>query len=309
MTGRPALFIGCVLPMLGALFGCGEGGSSRPRQVLKNAVAAVGDEVIDAATVTRVATAQNVDPRRALDQVVSDAVIAASAAERLGQDRVRQVRRGALARALLELLAEDVRQKGPPSDTEVAEATEKRWWELDRPPLLRTTHAVAMTKKPGDDVRARAVAARIAERVAGISDPAAFRMAATSVPSDGLEVRVEDLPPMRRDGIQVDADSPQAGPRGSTVREYVEAAFAIPAVGRTSPVIRTEYGYHVILAVSWTPEHRVPVEERRKMLADEIINGRALASMNAALAHAKSLEPVSVERSAVESMMLVRMGP
>jgi len=236
-------------------------------------------------------------------------VVAASARERLGEDRVRAARRGALARALLEMFASDARQKGPPTDAEVAEATEKRWWELDRPPLLKTTHAVALMKKPADDARARTVAARIAERVAGISDPAPFRVAAMAVPSDGLEVRVEDLPPFRRDGVQLDAEAPQAGPRGSVVSEYVEAAFAIPALGRTSPVIRTEFGYHVILAVAWTPEHRVSLEDRRTQLADEIINGRALASSNAALAHAKSLEPVTVERSAVGSMMLVQPTP
>jgi hypothetical protein len=280
-----------------------------PKATAASTVAAVADDVIDAETVAAIAGALEVSPREALDRAVADAIAAAEGKRRYGPAAAHQARRSALSRTLLEGFEAEARHLGPPSDDEVAKATQKRWWELDRPPLLRTTHAVVMVKQPADDARARAVAARIAERVAGISDPTAFRAAASAVPADGLEVRVEDLPPFTRDGIALDPDAPQPRPQGSFLSDFVAAAFAIPAVGRTSKVVHTEFGYHVILAVASIPEHRVPLEERRTLVTADVLNERATARYDEALAHSRSLDPVVIERSAGDSMLQVRTAP
>ena len=275
-----------------------------------SAVAVVDGVAIDAATVSASAAAQHLTPRAALERAVADALAAAEARRRFGDVQVRAARRGALSRVLLEGFAAEARAAGPPTDAEVAQATQKRWWELDRPVLRRTTHAVALVKSPADDARARALAGRIAERVAGISDPNAFRAAASSVPTDGIEVKVEEAPAISPDGSAFDGDAtPPRPPIGTLVKEYADAVFAIPAIGRTSPVVKTEFGYHVILAVADIPEHRVPLDERRAMLAPDIIDARATALYDAALQHARSIDSVAIERSAVDSMLLVRTSP
>jgi hypothetical protein len=277
-----------------------------PKATVASTVATVGDDVIDVETVAAIAAALHVSPRDALERAISDALVAAEGKRRYGPSAAHHARRGALSRTLLESFEAEARRRGPPTDEEVAKATQKRWWELDRPPLLRTTHAVVIVKQPADDSRAKAVATRIAERVAGISDPAAFRTAVNAVPTDGLEVKVEDLPPFTRDGTALDMDSPQPRPQGTFLSDFVDAAFAIPAVGRTSPVVHTQFGYHVILAVASIPEHRVPLEERRSIVTAEVVNDRATARYDEALAHSRSRDPVVIERSAGDSMLQIR---
>ncbi len=308
MSPRSALMVLTTLMVASSCGGQTEGAHS-PKANRASTVATVGDDAIDADTVAAIAAELHLSPRAALEHAIADAVVAAEGRRRFGPSAAHAARRGALSRQLLESLEAGARSLGPPSDEEVAKATQKRWWELDRPPLLRTTHAVVLVKKPEDDARAKAVAGRIAERVAGISDPAAFKAAASAVATDGLEVKVEDLPPFARDGTALEPDSPEARPQGTFVPDFVAAAFAIPAVGRASPVVHTQFGYHVILAVASIPEHRVPLEERRALVTADVLNDRATARYDEALAHAKSVDAVVIERSAGDSMLQVRTAP
>jgi len=186
----------------------------------------------------------------------------------------------------------------------VAEVTASRWWELDRPPMLRTTHAVVITEKPEDDARAKAIAERVAGAVATAKSPADFRRAAESVPAEGLTIRVEDLKPVTRDGRALDLGAPL--PPGTEADHYaaafVDAAFAIAAPGKVSPVVRTSFGYHVILAVEWIPERRIPLEERRALLQKEILSRRATLRMEAVLAQGRERDRVEVERASNDLM-------
>src|SRR5262245_54045875 len=102
-------------------------------------VATVGSERIEKESVERIARAQGIAPDLARDRAVFDALLASFARDRFGADLLRQARKDAAARALLEDLARRANDQGPPTDAELATATERRFWEIDRPPLLRTT--------------------------------------------------------------------------------------------------------------------------------------------------------------------------
>jgi parvulin-like peptidyl-prolyl isomerase len=265
-------------------------------------VATVGADSIDAESVARIAAAQGIAADLARDRAVFDALVALYARDRFGSALSRQAKKSAAARVLLQDLSLRATEQGPPTDEEVAAATERRFWELDQPPLLRTTHAVVVVKNPEDDAPARALAVRIHGAVSAARDPGSFRAAAQGVPSGGLEVKVQDLDPVARDGRAFDPASPP--PPGSTVAryadDYVAAAYAIPEIGAKSPVVKTEFGYHVILAVERIAEQRMPLDERRRLLAPEILNSRAERLRDEVLASVRQSMPIEVERAAME---------
>jgi hypothetical protein len=265
-------------------------------------IATVGSDRVDRESVERIASAQGVGVEAARDKAVFDALLAAAARERFGPALSAQARKSAAARVLLQELSRRASDQGPPTDAEVAEATERRFWELDRPPLLRTTHAIVLTGDQVDDARSRALAERIHAAVTTTRDPASFRQAVGTVPTGGLEVRVEDLDPVARDGRALDPAKPP--PPGSTVahfaEEYVAAAFAIPELGAKSPVVKSKFGYHVILAVERIPEKRTPLEERRRLLAPEILAARAEKLRDEVLASVRKTMPIEIERAAMD---------
>jgi len=262
----------------------------------------VGSARIDQGSVERIAAAQEIGADVARDQAVFDALAAAYAREHFGPALSRQARKIAHARVLLQELSRRASDQGPPTDAEVAAATEHRFWDLDQPPLLRTTHAVVVAQKPEDDSRARALAEQIHGAVAAARDSASFRAAALAIPAGGLEVKVEDLDPVARDGRALDLEKPP--PPGSTVAhfadDYVAAAYAIPEVGSKSPVVRSRFGYHVILAVERIPEKRTTLEERRRVLAPEVLVARAEKLRDEVLAGARTAMTVEVERAAMD---------
>jgi len=263
-------------------------------------VAEVAGDRIERATLERIARARSVDVPTALDSVVADAVLAAAARERVGPASARAVERAVLARVMLQDLWAGARAKGPPTEEELRVATARRWWELDRPLLVRTTHAIVRTQPPVDDTAARRLAERIAAAVASATDAASFRRSVESVPPGDLEVKVEDLQPVAADGRAVDPALPP--PPGSQVgtyaAEYAAAAHAIPSPGAKSPVVRSAFGYHVILAVEHIAEHRVPRAERVTLLQAEILERRAAAVREELVSGLRARHPVEIDRAA-----------
>jgi len=274
-------------------------------------VATVGADRIDEESVARIATAEGIGADLARDRAVFDALVAAYARDRFGPALSRQAQKSAAARVLLQELSRRASDQGPPTDAEVATATERRFWELDQPPLLRTTHAIVVVKKPEDDARARALAGRIHGAVAAARDPRSFRAAVETIPAGGLEVQVQDLDPVARDGRSLDPAKPP--PPGSTVAryadEYVAAAFAIAELGSTSPVVKTDFGYHVILAVERISEKRAPLEERRRLLASEIFASRGEKLREETIASVRKIMPIEVERAAMDLTERVKALP
>ncbi|HEY1533923.1 MAG TPA: peptidyl-prolyl cis-trans isomerase [Polyangiaceae bacterium] len=279
-----------------------HGGAPSPaaqRARLPEGVAAkVGSEEVALATVARIARAQGVSLTQARDRAVSDALFAAAARAKFeGTSVVAVAERGALARALLEGVKADAISRGPASDAEVAELTARRWQELDRPESVRTTHAVVKVDGPASDAKAHAIADRIRDAVRGITDPEAFMRAAAAVPHDGVAVRVERLPAVTADGRTYDPDNPQSDPD-----QHFDVGFAgvvqTLAVGQISDPTKTIFGYHVILCEARLPEQRMPLEQRRVRLYDQVIKGRAEQAKQELLSRLSAASPTQPDRAA-----------
>jgi peptidyl-prolyl cis-trans isomerase C len=297
---RPATL--CTGVLLAALSGACGSREEAPAAVPEGFVAVVSGDGIAGDTVERVAQAQSLTARAALDRALSDAFFAAEGRSRVHRARVLVAERRAGARMLLQSAWAEARAAGPPTDAEVAAETARRWWEVDRPELRRTIHAVVLTSTKTDDAHDRAFAQRVTLAVATATEADSFRMLAAPFKDSGFDFRVEDLAPVARDGSSVEPS--QAPPPGSHLATYeatyAAAVFKIPGVGRQSGIVKTSFGYHVILLTEILPEYRVPLDERRKAFTEEITLGRASKLRDAALERARAVDRVEVERSAGE---------
>ena len=300
------------LALLGAL-GCGEHrAAATATGPLPSGIAArVGDDDVRLSSVARIAQAQGVSPREARDRAVSDALLAAAfRADPQEAARVTSAERSVLARAVVERLRDDAAALGPATDEELQKLTEQRWPELDRPPSVRTTHAVVIVKKPADDAPARELATAIARAVAGARDSADFIARAKQVPTQGLDVTAETLPAATPDGRMWDPNErvPKAIP-GSLDLDFTRAATALKERGEQSPLVKSSFGYHVIRLEERYPEARSSPDERREKLAPEILSRRTKRELDALVARLHAQTPVETERAVEALTALVPIAP
>jgi peptidyl-prolyl cis-trans isomerase C len=284
---------------LAILLGCGSetepppAGNPRvePSSALPDGVVArVGSLQITKESAAKLATTRQIDVRAAVELAVHEALLA-NAAEVAGlrdEPTTRAATRGALVHALVADLRDAATRAGAVTDAELAEVTARHWLELERPEGYRAVHAVvrlradasADTKRQAEDVAAaiRAAVEPAAELARSTSAPAAgdgdpasalFKSAAELVPHAGLELVVQDLDPVASDGRVLTVD-------GRTYeRDFLEALMRLNERGECSPPSSTRFGLHVILLLERTPPNVVPLEERRKLVRDEVVSTRA----------------------------------
>ncbi len=319
------MFFVFVVSFLLACGGGGEATSAAPGRgnFGEGIVARAGAEPVTAEGVARIAQAQHLDVSMARELAIRDALFASEARATgvSSSTEVQQRASAVLARRLLRALLVEAERMGPTTDAELAEVMKRRWLELDRPEGFRTVHAVVRFQENADTQtrgRAEAVAKAIEQAIepvretarktplptpadvaAGVKDPVitAFRDVVDRVGRDGFEVVVEDLAPVAADGRSVVLNG------GSLVPPFAKAASLLVQRGDTSPPVVTQYGVHVIMLLERTPSSIVPVEERRKMVRDEVVWSRAFA-LRAKLLNELRRE-VLVERSADALLALV----
>ena len=261
--------------------------------------AQVGSDPIALGTVSRIARAEGVSLQVARDRALADALYAAGARAAFeGRGLVPVLERAALSRALLEAFKAEAAALGPPTDAEVLALTELRWQEFDRPEMVRTTHAVARVTNAASDAAAKAVAEQIARAVRGVTEPEEFVRLAEGVPHDGVDVRVERLPPVTSDG-RTDAPENPARDVGNQRfdLDFVRGAFALK-VGEISAPVKSSFGYHVILCEARLPPLRLPLEQRRALLSEEVRKGRAERAKQELLTRLSNATPILISRSA-----------
>lgn len=288
---------------------CGDHRSPPPAQsaVLGGElVARVGDDRIPVSLVVAVARAQKISKEEALERLVADA-IAASAARKKGLDREPPTSwriSAAKARFTADRLLAEARSKGPATDEEIAVLTNQHWLEVDRPPSVRTVHAVVMVARNAPPERrkmARDVAEAIREAVVTATSAEDFIAKAKAIPhASELKVVAEKLPATSVEGWVTEGDGTQA-----MDPDFAKAANAITNPGDTSPVVDSSFGFHVIRLLDRVPEQRMPLEARRIAFVEPTFTMRARLSRDARLADWKAKNPSTIEPAAEALMRIV----
>lgn len=239
--------------------------------------------------------------REALELATEDALLAFDLRER-EPVTARWIERTVLAREVLSALSDQARAGGPPTDAEVTAISEARFWELERPRMVKVTHAVVLS--PEENEAARALAQEIAAATRAAKTPEQFQQAARAVPAGNLKVKVESLLPVAPDGRAVDPATPPPGGPGVQRfdADFSAAAQRLTLPGDQSPVLRTPFGYHVIYLISVIEPNQPSLDERRALLHDEIMTQRARALSSALLAEKRRELMPEQERSALASM-------
>jgi len=287
--------------LFGVLSACGSKGSevATVATLTQGQAATVGTEVVTLAEGQAVAAEQNLTPTEARERLIRDALWAMGAqADPNLKATLLVATRAALARAVIGDVERLVRAEGPPTDAEVAEMTAERWASLDRPETVRVTHAVVQPKAGVDPELIRRVASSLAEAVRGIADPREFIKRAKAVPSSGLDIRAEGLPAMAADGRAPPPKSNASAPPRQFDVQFAQAAHRIAQPGQQSGIIKSPFGYHVILLEKRFPEIRVPLEERRRLLTEDILTRRGGKELDRLLQDLRRQHHVEIERAA-----------
>jgi peptidyl-prolyl cis-trans isomerase C len=268
-----------------------------PVALPSGAVARVGSSPIAGETVERIQDRQQLTPKMALERATSDALFALEAELRLPGAARAAVERAALARVLLEELGRAAQAKGPATDAELESITAERWVDLDRPPSVRVSHAVALHPAEGARAPALSVARALEQAVRGVREPEAFLRAARAVPAGDIKVRAERLPYLTADGRGISTDR-QRAPAGQFDPTFTRAANQLKEPGELSPIVETRFGYHVILLEERLPERRVSMEDRRVALTAEALTRRADTLRRELVSALKSSTRIEVRRDA-----------
>lgn len=228
----------------------------------------------------------------------------------LEEGRLHMTERAVLGRALLERLEERTKVPSEPTDAEVKTMTERRWIEFDRPEAVVTCHVVIHAERLTDGA-GFALAQRLADALRAVTACDEFLDRAKKFPVVGARITAERLPPVTRQGRTLVLDD-----AGAPVDEgesfdlaFAEAAHSIQANGSQSRIVRTAFGWHIILLESRLPAMTVPFDERRRLLREDILQRRAKDAADDLLKEMRRDTKIAIERAAIETAGRVRVDP
>lgn len=121
------------------------------------------------------------------------------------------------------------------------------------PASVDVRHVLIATELHSDD-EAKALAEKV--RAEAVADPKNFEALVAKYSEDNSR--------SANQGLMKDATNPKY------VEEFRDAAGALTKVGEISPIVKTSYGYHVMILVAQHPEHQQTLAEVRDALTTQM---------------------------------------
>lgn len=86
------------------------------------------------------------------------------------------------------------------------------------------------------------------------------------------------------------------------VEPFAEAAFKLSATDRLSPVVETEFGYHIILFKNFKPGKKASLEKDRQFIVDNIVMRGRMTAVTQALDRLMNNAEILLDQSKVEAI-------
>jgi hypothetical protein len=203
-----------------------------------------------------------VDARRALSNLIEADALAAEAQRRgLGDDpEVRAAANRELARQYLRSTFETDVSPASIGDTELRKAYLRVRARLDHPDVRVVRHILARTAKGDGDARKAELRQRLEKvHAAAVSralhDPEAFVALAQEFSDAKVRLEAEQYATARRYWSD---------------ENFAAATFALEKIGDVSPVVESQFGFHVILYEAFSAEERISFEQARDKLRENL---------------------------------------
>jgi parvulin-like peptidyl-prolyl isomerase len=286
---------GALLAWMLVLGGCGDTGAGGTResghgsaQVGGTVVSTVNGYPISIADVRSFAERSGLSPREALERLQAEQLLMAEAEQRgISSPAIDLVAARARTQALLDAEAQEIQL----SDAELRSAYD-RDARFKRGERRASVHVLAILGKkptPEQEKAARAVAVEAIASIGTLSPEAIVERYKGQ--RNGIELRVERLPPVEREG--------------QFVEEFAAALFSRNDPGVIAEPVRTRFGWHAIRLLEITPAQTVPFEQVAGELRKELVTQRRSARATALITELRQRHGASIEDEALQKLSAV----
>ena len=256
-------------------------------------VARVNGDAVTLSEVEELSLATKLAPTEALRRLEEERVLAEYAQGKgYGADAqsARELKK-ARVRALLKTAVEQGTAPEDISATEVATRFEALRQRDEKPQMRGITHVLFKTKDAASEAKARSEAEVLLREAKAKTSSAEQQSTLSTVPEKGVYHGVQVV----RESFEARADTLEA--------PFAEAAFALAEPGIVPRVVRTSYGFHVIVVRDIKPPYRLVLADQEPGIRKQVSLEKRQAALAKLLEELKLKDPYKLDEAFVRKAL------